>query len=119
MANNGFGKAHLWLATSGVVARMTPSTAKVLLSLICHANPDGECWPSRRTICHETGVGKSTFATAVRELTRLGLVRVTSSYTLPNFYSLTFDYDEAVLLAKEQGYPPPGLSPRRPSKGRH
>lgn len=55
---------------------LTPRSVKLLAFLQAHANKEGVSFWSKRKTCEALGISESTYARALRELTREGLVEV-------------------------------------------
>ena len=58
------------------ISSLTPRSVKLLAFLQAHADKEGVSFWSKRKICEALGISESTYARALRELTREGLVEV-------------------------------------------
>lgn len=58
------------------ISSLTPRSVKLLAFLQAHADKEGVSFWSKRKICEALGISESTYARALRELTRAGLVEV-------------------------------------------
>lgn len=58
------------------ISSLTPRSVKLLAFLRAHADKDGVSFWSKRKTCEALGISESTYARALRELTRAGLVEV-------------------------------------------
>jgi DNA-binding transcriptional regulator YhcF (GntR family) len=59
------------------LADLSPSAVRVAVALSSYAGRDGRCWPSRNALMQRAGIARNnTFAKAVSELTRAGLLTV-------------------------------------------
>jgi hypothetical protein len=62
--------------------RAKPVAWAVFEALVCHASPDGTCFPSHSTLAEETGISRrETIISAVARLVELGMIRVESRTT--------------------------------------
>ena len=58
------------------ISSLTPRSVKLLAFLQAHADKEGVSFWSKRKTCEALGISESTYARALRELTRAGLVEV-------------------------------------------
>ena len=58
------------------ISSLTPRSVKLLAFLQAHADKEGVSFWSKRKTCEALGISESTYARALRELTREGLVEV-------------------------------------------
>ena len=58
------------------ISSLTPRSVKLLAFLQAHADKEGVSFWSKRKTCEARGISESTYARALRELTREGLVEV-------------------------------------------
>lgn len=58
------------------ISSLTPRSVKLLAFLQAHADKEGVSFWSKRKTCEVLGISESTYARALRELTRAGLVEV-------------------------------------------
>jgi DNA-binding MurR/RpiR family transcriptional regulator len=58
------------------ISSLTPRSVKLLAFLQAHADKEGVSFWSKRKACEALGISESTYARALRELTREGLVEV-------------------------------------------
>ena len=58
------------------ISSLTPRSVKLMAFLQAHADKEGVSFWSKRKTCEALGISESTYARALRELTRAGLVEV-------------------------------------------
>ncbi len=69
--------AHLPEVVVKALPRLSDRAVKVAVALAVYANGDGECWPSRASICETIGTSRAkTVSKAVRELEAEGVLKV-------------------------------------------
>jgi len=75
-ASPSFFSKFAALVDGGILKLLKPAEIKLLFALIRFADFDtGACHPSRETLCMLTGCCRDTFAAALKELKRRGLVQ--------------------------------------------
>lgn len=85
----------------------------VLLSLADHANDEGYCWPSVRTIAKKSSVSERWVSSCITELEKSGWVEVSIRNGKSNYYRLT----PPTGFTPELGSPLNSVSPPPPPLG--
>jgi Helix-turn-helix domain len=83
----------------------------VLLALADNANEDGICWPSIATVARKSGLSVRCVQTAIRQMSKAGIVSVREKAGQSNSYKLTPEHGSRLPPRDVQrgapGAPPP------------
>lgn len=97
-----------------IVMKLRGAPLNVFLSIVDHANADGECWPSYNTISDDVGYGRREVIRAVDDLIELGLI-VKRPQTRDNGSSTSNVFTVMTLTPPSSGAQPIPLSGTQPT----